>query len=325
MSAYLYLLSLSRISCHLLVTYDIWVLCHNCGRSFGCSSIESQVTSRHRSCCHLCRSLCRYVLTDLGKSQFTKLISQAKQTEISNIQHHNTLTVAGSKTSRTSHKQPHKHLNFVWTMAPLAVITSDQNEARTYPQYVEVHETSLRISSAEFDHAQCQDHSITSPKLRRYPLAAPSIPKINRVAESPVSNQRRRVRFAPEDRIETVPHLSEMTESELDARWLTSSECKQIKSGCKITVHMMMAGQSIPKNDDAFCTRGLEIRTKLGARQRYAKRDKARRALFRAQHFQQREGFLDEQYLSELYMRYTAACCKEAFLRGLSDQREASR
>ena len=226
------------------------------------------------------------------------------------------------------------------TMAPLIVISSNPNEGLSYPRFMDAGEACLRISSVDecdvniastqlFDPQHHQEHAVPAqPQLRHCPLTltAPTTQKINRVIETGVGvqqqRQRRRVHFASEVQIETVPRLSALPKSEIEARWLTPSESKRIEEICRTTVRMMMAGQVIPKDDDDYCTRGLEIRTKLGARRRYQKRDAARRALLRAQHFQQREGFIDEQYLAELYQGYTTTCGNEAYRRGLSDQQE---
>ena len=224
-------------------------------------------------------------------------------------------------------------------MAPLIVISSNPDEGLSYPRFMDAGEACLRISpvdecdvnttSTQLFDQHCPKHAVPSPQLRHCPLTAPTAQKINRVIEPGVGvqqqqqqQQQRRVHFASEVEIETIPHLSALPKSEIEARWLTPHETKRIKDMCRITVRMMMAGQVIPNDDDNYCTRGLEIRTKLGARRRYQKRDAARR-LLRAQHFQQREGFTDEQYLAELYQGYTTACGNEAYRRGLSDQQES--
>ena len=47
-------------------------------------------------------------------------------------------------------------------------------------------------------------------------------------------------------------------------------------------------------------------------------------SVLNAQDFQRREGFRDEEYISEIYQEYGKASSEESYLAGLSDQKTAA-
>jgi len=94
-----------------------------------------------------------------------------------------------------------------------------------------------------------------------------------------------------------------------------------VKAVVKSTVLMMMSGQRIPEDDPEICTRGLEFRTKAGARYRNRNKISARAAVLNEQDMQVEEGFFDPQYIAMVSEEASQQCREGAFERGLYDER----
>jgi hypothetical protein len=137
---------------------------------------------------------------------------------------------------------------------------------------------------------------------------------------------RRTVSFAAKVIVKEIPLW---TVAETSKVWWTLGEIRQIRNDYKAIVQRVMmngerfAAAALQAEDEQFCTRGLEMRTKLGAEQRHFVKQRARQAITKAQAFQRAEGFHDPQYLAELYHEYSRSCANAAHLRGISDACEA--
>jgi hypothetical protein len=161
------------------------------------------------------------------------------------------------------------------------------------------------------------------------PLAPPA-KKIVQL-EIPAGNPRE-VAFSSTVKVQLIPHFADYSKDEVASLWLTANDWDEIIKDCKETMRRMMMMKmmtitptaNLPRDDQAHCSRGLEIKSKNGPNQRHVKRDRARKALLKAQEFQQREGICDPLYLAELYASCTAACQDEAFQQGLADQYDAA-
>ena len=200
-------------------------------------------------------------------------------------------------------------------MAPLAVIDICSESEQFY------HENRFGVSSDDAENRLLQQHL-------RSPLA-PLAQEIKRSLH--VSTSGKRVQFSPHVRVESIPHVSDVSISDRNSIWLTDADRKRIKDENRSIVRMMTLG-TIPKVDferadseEIVCTRGLEIRTRQGARRRAEKRERARKVVLRAQEFQQSDGFFDERYIAEQYKNCTIICQEEAHHRGIADQSEARR
>lgn len=79
----------------------------------------------------------------------------------------------------------------------------------------------------------------------------------------------RKVRWAKMADLIEIPHLKDIDEEDIDAAWMSAAELKEVKHNVKETVLMMMGGKKSADEDDLFCSRGLEHRTKEGCRKRY--------------------------------------------------------
>jgi hypothetical protein len=143
--------------------------------------------------------------------------------------------------------------------------------------------------------------------------------------------QRRTVSFAAKVKVKEIPLW---TVAETSKVWWTLREIRQIRNDYKAIVQRIMmigerfaaaaaAAAALEAEDEQFCARGLEMRTKWGAEQRHFLKQRARQAITNAQAFQRAEGFHDPQYLAELYHEYSRSCANAAHLRGISDACEA--
>jgi hypothetical protein len=137
--------------------------------------------------------------------------------------------------------------------------------------------------------------------------------------------QRRTVTFAEKVKVKEIPLW---TVAETSKVWWTLREIRQIRNDYKAIVQRIMmngercgaaAAAAALGEEEQFCTRGLEMRTKWGAEQRHFVKQRARQAITKAQAFQRAEGFHDPQYLAELYREYSRSCANAAHLRGMSD------
>ena len=84
---------------------------------------------------------------------------------------------------------------------------------------------------------------------------------------------------------------------------------------------MMMNGNAIMENNEEFCTRGLESRTKAGARARSYTKLRTRSAVLNEQDMQREEGFQDPYILATVSMEQTASSCTWAQAIALEDFR----
>jgi hypothetical protein len=82
----------------------------------------------------------------------------------------------------------------------------------------------------------------------------------------------RSVVFRSEESIRNIPKLCEISDEEIHCIWYNKSDYKRIKEENLTILHMMNEADAI-KEEEGFCVRGLECRTKFGARRR--KKNKA--------------------------------------------------
>eukprot|EP00934_Nitzschia_sp_Nitz4_P003231 Nitzschia sp. Nitz4//scaffold200_size39268//16780//17556//NITZ4_007617-RA/size39268-processed-gene-0.61-mRNA-1//-1//CDS//3329541289//3221//frame0 len=133
-------------------------------------------------------------------------------------------------------------------------------------------------------------------------------------------NQRlRKVTF--DDKLSTweVEHLNDFTPEELSARWNSLSDYEQIKVQVKQTVTRMMAGELFTEDDPDFCVRGLEYRTKIGAKMRSRNKIRTRCAVLNEQDMQREEGFDDPRFIAMVSMDESVKVREEALARGFYD------
>jgi hypothetical protein len=83
-----------------------------------------------------------------------------------------------------------------------------------------------------------------------------------------------------------IPHINDLEQEVIEAQWFTADEMKEIKDSVKETARIMsLDGKQIIEDDDEeFCFRGLEYRTKQGRRKRYDNKTRAWEAVQDEQH-----------------------------------------
>lgn len=111
----------------------------------------------------------------------------------------------------------------------------------------------------------------------------------------PLSTSRKTVSFAPTVYVRQVLHINNYLEQEVQDSWYTKEEYSRIKKEISLTVYMMDREelQDQPKknkNDDWYCGRGLETRTKTGTVRKHQNREQARFVVFDMQHMYSRLG-----------------------------------
>lgn len=213
------------------------------------------------------------------------------------------------------------------TMPPL---TSNTLHSNQQPRCIPSMDNLRLLSSATEDNnynkmyafqPQHQDH--------HYRYHGPLVPAAKKAVRLDIpSCNSREVAFSSTVNFRLIPHFADYSKEEAASLWLTANDWDEIIKDCKGTMRRMMMAMtqttSAPRDDETHCSRGLEIKSTNGLNQRHVKRDRARKALLKAQEFQHREGICDPLYLAELYASRTAACQDEAFQQGLADQHDAA-
>jgi len=137
---------------------------------------------------------------------------------------------------------------------------------------------------------------------------------------NPTKNERKRkIRWSGHVRVQEVRHLSNISEYEKEAVWMSAIDYKMIKSMAKSTVFMIMSGEHIGDDDPDFCIRGLECRTRAGSKLRNANKMRNRSAVLNEQDLQLEEGFYDPQFIAMASMDESFDCKEEGKKRAEHD------
>ncbi|VEU33365.1 unnamed protein product [Pseudo-nitzschia multistriata] len=153
----------------------------------------------------------------------------------------------------------------------------------------------------------------------------------------PCPERKRTIRWSGKIRVLEIRHLKNIPDFEKQAVWMSDLDYRIIKNKAKRTVYRMMAGEfpdldededgvgtgrdksnkdtkhDGSENDDAsFCTRGLECRTRDGARIRARNKLRTRAAVLAEQEFQREEGVSDPEFLAMASMDESASSREEA-------------
>lgn len=131
----------------------------------------------------------------------------------------------------------------------------------------------------------------------------------------------KRVTFSKTVHCKEMRHIKDYKEEEIKMFWLTTPDYLHIKSTIRQTLDMMMQGNSVVANDEEFCTRGLESRTRVGARARSYTKLRTRSAVLNEQDMQREEGFQDPYILATVSMEQTASSRAWAQAIALEDYR----
>jgi hypothetical protein len=124
----------------------------------------------------------------------------------------------------------------------------------------------------------------------------------------------------------SILSLDQYSEQELEAVWYTLEEYQAFKNSCKeAIVRMMEKGKNIKDNDEEFCCRGLECRTKKGDKLCQRNRQGVWCAVLFEQELQVKQNFFDAVILSQLSIMSSLPARKAARDRGQEDQHHQRR
>lgn len=137
---------------------------------------------------------------------------------------------------------------------------------------------------------------------------------------APSRSSGKKVSFAQSVTVREVQHINDFSKEEIEELWMTATDYEWIKSMVKMTVMRMMNGLVISDDDPVFCTRGLEYRTKAGAKIRSRNKLRARSAVLNEQDMQREEGFDDPRFIAMVSMDESVKCREAALSRGAHDE-----
>jgi hypothetical protein len=130
----------------------------------------------------------------------------------------------------------------------------------------------------------------------------------------------RAISFSPDVRVKKTLHLNNYSNDEIDACWYNEAETKAIREQARRTVEQMQAEADL--DGPKYCTRGLEILTAEGRRQRMENRFQAWDAVLNEQERQVEEGIWeDDEATAARYGDCCYASMVTASMQGVSDQR----
>jgi hypothetical protein len=131
-------------------------------------------------------------------------------------------------------------------------------------------------------------------------------------------------------------HMNDFSSNEINQSWYTASEIDDIRREARmVTEWMNNTVASKNENDDdewlktqandgsaRFCQRGLEYRTREGARRRIDNKVRARNAILYEQELQRRACIFDTEYMAKIYVLASTRCKLAAQRLGQQDERE---
>lgn len=161
--------------------------------------------------------------------------------------------------------------------------------------------------------------SSSSPIAKKTVVFAPNVEHAPALATKEKANQK--VTFSNVVIHKEIRHIQDHTEEEKEAIWMAVRDYQIVKAMVKTTVLMMMKGEQISEDDEDFCTRGLEFRTKAGSKIRSRNKLRTRSAVLNEQDQQDEEGYFDPQFIAMTSMEQSRECKENALLRARWDER----
>jgi hypothetical protein len=131
-----------------------------------------------------------------------------------------------------------------------------------------------------------------------------------------------RVAFSACVEINFVLHRNDVSEEEHKHAWYNKDEIRSIKNGVRESVATFTNAPNTPDDDD-YCARGIENRTREGARRKLQNKVDARAAVFFEQEMQQEDGLFDPEEMADCYYKYSEHCHASAHMVALRDERAA--
>eukprot|EP00934_Nitzschia_sp_Nitz4_P000210 Nitzschia sp. Nitz4//scaffold131_size63436//57142//57778//NITZ4_006285-RA/size63436-snap-gene-0.52-mRNA-1//-1//CDS//3329535298//210//frame0 len=115
--------------------------------------------------------------------------------------------------------------------------------------------------------------------------------------------------------------LEDLTADEYDSMWVTTEDFMTTKREYVAVVRQMMKTIGEFQETEDCCPRGLEFKTKAGAKERKRIKRQACQAVLDEQYIQREEGLEDPEFLSDVYREMSGPSALQALNRGLKDQK----
>jgi hypothetical protein len=215
--------------------------------------------------------------------------------------------------SLPAHIPPPYFSDYIFVLAPLAMIDTNSHVSLTGPWI-----SNLTCAEGVDDTIIHDDCSHDSIDCKHGPLA-PFAEKIIR----PRAERKRRVTFSETIEVNEVQHSRDASDDETVATWWTPNDYMLIRKMFKITIQMIIRGETFADDDKDFCTRGLEFLTKSASQRHCRNKQRVVKAVLKAQGYQRYEGFNDPEYIAELCAEYTRSSTKGARLMAIVDEQSA--
>lgn len=117
-------------------------------------------------------------------------------------------------------------------------------------------------------------------------------------------------------------HLNDYTAEELRICWFSDAELEQCKDDVLRTVELVSSDAQDCKDNEEYCLRGTEHRTREGHMKRQRNKKVARAAVMREQEAQWESGLFDDEAIAVAYRNASAQCVTEARMRAQRDMQE---
>jgi hypothetical protein len=142
--------------------------------------------------------------------------------------------------------------------------------------------------------------------------------------ETKPSRQKSKVRFYHRVRIQRVTNRLDLSEEEVKGIWYSREEFKEIRQDCFSTIKIMTGNESVDSDDDEeFCSRGLEYKTKEAYKERLRNKQEIRLAVLDEQEFQSENDMDDPEWIAKLSRDESRLCVKAAILAAKKDEQES--
>lgn len=115
--------------------------------------------------------------------------------------------------------------------------------------------------------------------------------------------------------------IKDMNDEERESVWYNENDKKMMVAMAKSTVKMMMNGDRF--DDIDYCSRGLEGKTVVGAKQRSKNKHLVRRSVLRQQEIQRLAGINQPEELAKVSFKCSEYIAAEARKRAIKDEEEA--
>ena len=220
-----------------------------------------------------------------------------------------------------------------------AIPSADEGDAKKGTYLLSMNNTQTSVSEfGEGTALEFEDHNtyVSGAESDAQPTISTSILAVNKTVhnDDAVHNGeddgglastpcQAKVKFVHKIKVHRIPHLSDLPEDVVASTWYNRSEFDAVKRSYQVTVRMIMKGHvftSYDEDTNSHCTRGLEYRTKEGARFKQKVKLYAMLAVLDEQDRQRQAGVRDPESLSKAYRQESEKATSRAFVRGLKDE-----